>query len=218
MGLILCIETATKNCSVGLSEHGSVIGLKELATEGYSHAENLHVFIEDVMKQASKKLSDLDAIAVSKGPGSYTGLRIGVSTAKGLCYSLDIPLISLETLDILAQQVKEPTTIIPMLDARRMEVYSAIYDVNKNRTRGTEAQILDEYSFDQHISEAKTTFIGDGVTKFEEICDHPNAIFITEALPSANEMSQLAELKHKKNDIEDIAYFEPYYLKDFKAG
>jgi tRNA threonylcarbamoyladenosine biosynthesis protein TsaB len=105
-----------------------------------------------------------------------------------------------------------------MLDARRMEVYSAIYDVNKNRTRGTEAQILDEYSFDQHISEAKTPFIGDGVTKFEEICDHPNAIFITEALPSANEMSQLAELKHKKNDIEDIAYFEPYYLKDFKAG
>ena len=218
MGLILCIETATKNCSVALSEDGSVIALKELATEGYSHAENLHVFIEDVMKQSSKKLSELDAIAVSKGPGSYTGLRIGVSTAKGLCYSLDIPLISLETLDILAQQVKEATIIIPMLDARRMEVYSAIYDASKKRIRTTEAQILDENSFFQHISEAKVTFIGDGVAKFKEICDHPNTIFFTDALPSAIEMAQLAEIKYKKNDIEDVAYFEPYYLKDFKVG
>ncbi len=218
MALILCLETATKNCSVALSENGSVIAFKEITTEGYSHAENLHVFIEDVMKAAAKKLSDLDAIAVSKGPGSYTGLRIGVSTAKGLCYSLDVPLISLETLDVLAEQVTEPTTIIPMLDARRMEVYSAIFDTDKKRTRGTEAQILDENSFAQHLSEAKTTFIGDGVAKFEEICSHPNASFITTALPSAKDMASLAETKHKKNDTEDVAYFEPYYLKDFKIG
>ncbi len=218
MGLILCLETATKNCSVSLSEHGSVIAFKEITTEGYSHAENLHVFIETVLHEASKELQDLDAIAVSKGPGSYTGLRIGVSTAKGLCYSLDIPLISLETLDILAQQVKDDTAIIPMLDARRMEVYSAIYNRQKERIRDTEAQILEEHSFSQHLSEGKTTFIGDGVAKFKEICTHIHAIFITDALPSAKDMGKLAEIKHKKNDIEDVAYFEPYYLKDFKVG
>ena len=180
MGLILCLETATKNCSVALSEHGSVIAFKEITTEGYSHAENLHIFIKDVMDLASKEMQELDAIAVSKGPGSYTGLRIGVSSAKGLCYSLDIPLISIETLDVLAQQVKDDTTIIPLLDARRMEVYSAIYDVHKNRLRKTEAQILDEHSFLQHLSEMKTTFIGDGVAKFKEICNHSNALFITD--------------------------------------
>ena len=218
MALILCLETATKNCSVALSEHGSVIAFKEIATEGYSHAENLHVFIEDVMKQASKELNKLDAVAVSKGPGSYTGLRIGVSAAKGLCYSLDIPLISLETLDVLAAQVTAQTTIIPMLDARRMEVYSAIYDINKNKIRDTQAQILDVNSFSRHLSEVKTTFIGDGVAKFEEICNHRNASFITTALPSAKDMAQLAEAKHKKSDTEDVAYFEPYYLKDFKVG
>ena len=218
MALILCLETATKNCSVALSENGSVIAFKEVATEGYSHAENLHVFIEAVMNQALKELQELDAIAVSKGPGSYTGLRIGVSAAKGLCYSLDIPLISLETLDILAEQVVEDTVIIPMIDARRMEVYSSVYDAQKNRLRDTEAQILDEHSFLQRLSETKTTFIGDGVAKFKEICHHTNAVFITDALPSAKDMAQLAEIKHKKNDIEDVAYFEPYYLKDFKVG
>ena len=218
MGIILCLETATKNCSVALSHDGSVIAFKELATDGYSHAENLHVFIEAVLKDASITLKELDAIVVSKGPGSYTGLRIGVSAAKGLCYSLDIPLIALETLDILAQQVKDDTTVIPMLDARRMEVYSAVYDASKNRIRNTQAQILDENSFEQYISEAKTTFIGDGVAKFETICNHQNATFITDALPSAKDMAVLAEEKHKKNDTEDVAYFEPYYLKDFKIG
>lgn len=218
MGLILCLETATKNCSVALSENGSVIAFKELATEGYSHAENLHIFIGEVIKQASKKLSDLDAIAVSKGPGSYTGLRIGVSAAKGLCYSLDIPLISIETLDILAQQVKEKTSIIPMLDARRMEVYSAIYDDSKKRIRKTEAQILDENSFKEHLSKVKTTFIGDGASKFKSICSHPNASFIITALPSAKEMAILVKEKFNINDIEDVAYFEPYYLKDFMVG
>ncbi|EDM45663.1 putative glycoprotease family exported protein [unidentified eubacterium SCB49] len=218
MGLILCLETATKNCSVALSENGSVIAFKEITTAGYSHAENLHVFIEDVINQSSKKLSDLDAIAVSKGPGSYTGLRIGVSAAKGLCYALNIALISLETLDILAQQVKEKSIIIPMLDARRMEVYSAVYNTDKKRIRDTQAQILDENSFSQQLSEGKITFIGDGVEKFEAICDHDNATFITDALPSAKDMAVLAEIKHKKNDTEDVAYFEPYYLKDFKVG
>jgi len=218
MALILCIETATKNCSVALSENGSVIAFKELATEGYSHAENLHLFIKEVLSIASKSLLELNAIAVSKGPGSYTGLRIGVSASKGLCYSLDIPLISLETLDILAEQVKNNTAIIPMLDARRMEVYSAIYDVNKSRIRNTQAQVLDATSFQEQLSKTKTTFIGDGVEKFKSICQHPNAIYISEALPSAKDMAQLAEDKHKKNDIEDVAYFEPYYLKDFKVS
>ena len=219
MATILCLETATTNCSVALSVNGSVIALQEDATAGYSHAEKLHQFIEEVIEKSNVSKNDIDAIAVSKGPGSYTGLRIGVSAGKGLCFALQIPLIAIPTLEILAQQVQTNTTIIPMLDARRMEVYSAIYNTQKKIIRTIQAEILDEQSFTEHLHKNKTTFIGDGVEKFMPLqSNHPNAIFLKDALPSAKEMALIALKKFKENDLEDVAYFEPYYLKDFKAG
>ena len=215
---ILNIETATTNCSVSLSKDGKTIVLKEDNDKSYSHAERLHVYIDDVLNEANITSNDLDAIAVSKGPGSYTGLRIGVSAAKGLCFALDKPLISIPTLDAIAHQVKiDEGIIISMLDARRMEVYSAIYDSNYNQIRNTEAQILDETSFLDYLENQKVYFIGNGVEKSKTLINHPNAVFIDDKLPSSNEMSLLAYTKYKKNDTEDVAYFEPYYLKDFVA-
>jgi tRNA threonylcarbamoyladenosine biosynthesis protein TsaB len=176
------------------------------------------VYIDEVLKQANLKAVQLDAIAVSKGPGSYTGLRIGVSAAKGLCFAIGKPLIAVSTLEALAHQVKtKEGIIIPMLDARRLEVYSAVFDSDYNRLRETQAQVLSEDSFKNYLKETKVTFIGNGVAKTKELIIHNNAIFIDGKLPSADQMSQLAYNKYKKNDIEDVAYFEPYYLKDFVA-
>ena len=218
MAFILNIETATTNCSVSLSKEGKTIVLKEDNDKSYSHAERLHVYIDEVLKEANINSNKLDAISVSKGPGSYTGLRIGVSAAKGLCFALDKPLISIPTLDALAHQVKmDNGIIVSMLDARRMEVYSAIYDSNYNEIRETQAQILDETSFNDYLEQGKVYFIGNGVEKTKTLINHTNAIFIEDKLPSANDMSLLADTKYKKNDTEDIAYFEPYYLKDFVA-
>lgn len=219
MATILCIETATKNCSVALSVDGSVIALQEdnpenKAGKNFSHAEKLHKYIATVLTNAKLSKQDVDAVAVSKGPGSYTGLRIGVSAAKGLCYALDIPLISIPTLESLARQVKG-TTVIPMLDARRMEVYSAVFSSEMKAIRGTKAQILSEDSFKEYLDKGSVTFIGDGVAKFKEICVHANARFIENALPSSKEMAAVAETKYKISDTEDVAYFEPFYLKDF---
>lgn len=218
MAYILNIETSTTNCSVSLSFEGETLVLKEDYDKNYSHAERLHVYIDEVLKQAHIKSSQLDAIAASKGPGSYTGLRIGVSAAKGLCFALGKPLIAISTLEALALQVKtEEGIIIPMLDARRLEVYSAVFDSSYNRLRETQAQVLNDDSFKSYLEEGKVTFIGNGVAKTKELIIHNNAIFIDGKLPSADQMSQLAYNKYKKNDIEDVAYFEPYYLKDFVA-
>ncbi|GAA4937711.1 tRNA (adenosine(37)-N6)-threonylcarbamoyltransferase complex dimerization subunit type 1 TsaB [Algibacter agarivorans] len=215
---ILNIETATTNCSVSLSKNGETIVLKEDNDKNYSHAERLHVYIDDVLKEAKITTEDIDAIAVSKGPGSYTGLRIGVSAAKGLCFALDKPLIAIPTLEALANQVKiKDGVIVSMLDARRMEVYSAIYDSNYNQIRATEAQILDEIAFSDYLENQKVYFIGNGVGKTKALINHPNAVFVEDKLPSSNEMSLLACTKYKKGDTEDVAYFEPYYLKDFVA-
>ena len=217
MARILCIETSTTNCSVAIALDGQLVLLKEDYNNQYSHAEKLHLFIKEALDEAQLSLKDIDAVAISKGPGSYTGLRIGVSAAKGLCFSLDIPLISVETLRSLAQQIDEETIIIPMLDARRMEVYSAIYSAQKSLLRPTEAQILDDNSFSAELNSGKVTFIGNGVLKFQDICNHPNAIFV-DSLPSAKDMIAIAEEKYKTSIFEDIAYFEPFYLKDFVAG
>ena len=218
MAFILNIETATTNCSVSLSKEGKTIVLKEDNDKSYSHAERLHVYIDEVLKEANINSNKLDAISVSKGPGSYTGLRIGVSAAKGLCFALDKPLISIPTLDALAHQVKmDDGIIVSMLDARRMEVYSAIYDSNYNEIRETQAQILEKTSFNDYLEQGKVYFIGNGVEKTKTLINHTNAIFIEDKLPSANDLSLLADTKYKKNDTEDIAYFEPYYLKDFVA-
>jgi tRNA threonylcarbamoyladenosine biosynthesis protein TsaB len=212
---ILNLETATRNCSVALAKNGETILCKEIAEIGFSHAEKLHVFIEEIIKEANINFSDLKAIAVSKGPGSYTGLRIGVSAAKGLCFALNIPLISIDTLLALAKQVSiEKGVIIPMIDARRMEVYSAIFDPNHNIIRDVEAQILDENSFsdlDQEIY-----IIGDSSEKAKTILSKTNIIFLDEIqFPSAKQMSSLSFEKFNNNDFEDVAYFEPFYLKDF---
>jgi len=214
------LETATTNCSVALCEDANVIALKEDNSKGYSHAEKLHVFIDEILKENDLKINNLDAIAISKGPGSYTGLRIGVSAAKGLCFAQDIPLISVPTLSALAKQIdpKEGAQIIPMLDARRMEVYSAVFDSAFNQIRATKAEVLSEESFQEELAKGKVYFIGNGVAKFREICEHPNAEFIEDRLPSAKEMCSIAYYKYKISDIEDVAYFEPYYLKDFVAG
>tara|TARA_R110000751_G_scaffold113854_3_gene213258 strand:+ start:261714 stop:262385 length:672 start_codon:yes stop_codon:yes gene_type:complete len=215
---ILNIETSTTNCSVSLSHKGETLVLKEDYGNGYSHAEKLHVYVDEVLKEAKISTLQLDAIAVSKGPGSYTGLRIGVSAAKGLAFALNIPLISVSTLEALAHQVKADSgLIIPMLDARRLEVYSAIFDTQFNSIRAIEAQVLDETSFQSYLSENKVYFIGDGVSKTKALIDNNNAVFIENKLPSADQMSALSFNKYKKSDTEDVAYFEPYYLKDFVA-
>ncbi|MBU2922434.1 tRNA (adenosine(37)-N6)-threonylcarbamoyltransferase complex dimerization subunit type 1 TsaB [Winogradskyella psychrotolerans] len=218
MALVLNIETATTNCSVSLSKDGETLVLKEDNSLGYSHAETLHLFIDEVFKTAKIKPSEIDAVAVSKGPGSYTGLRIGVSSAKGLCFALNKPLIAISTLESLACQVKtDDGFIVPMLDARRMEVYAAIYNSNLELEREIKAEILTEESYMSILETNKVYFIGSGVTKAKALIQHPNAVFIDGKLPSANEMSSLAEIKYKKSDTEDVAYFEPYYLKDFVA-
>jgi len=216
LAFILNIETATKNCSVSVAKDGKTIVLKELNTEGYSHAEKLHEFIKDVVLEAGIELLDLKAIAVSKGPGSYTGLRIGVSAAKGLCFALDIPLISVSTLQSLAQSISVKTGyIIPLLDARRMEVYSSVYNEKYENCREVLAEIITENSFEAYLEKDKVYFLGDGAEKCKEFIQHPNAVFMDDKFPSAKEMCMLSYVKYKKNDIEDVAYFEPFYLKDF---
>ena len=218
MALILNIETSTTNCSVSLSKDGETLVLKEDYDTNYSHAERLHVYIDEVLKKAEVSISDIDAVAISKGPGSYTGLRIGVSTAKGLCFSANKPLISIPTLEALANQLKiNEGVIVAMLDARRMEVYSAVYNTSLEEIRETKAEVLDENSFAEYLEKGKVYFIGNGVEKTKELISHTNAVFVEGKLPSANEMSKLSFEKYKKSDIEDVAYFEPYYLKDFVA-
>ena len=219
MATILCIETATKNCSVALCVNGNVIALQQdnpnnEPDKGFSHAEKLQGYITQVLDQGNVSKNDLNAIAVSKGPGSYTGLRIGVSTAKGLCYALDIPLIAISTLSSLARQITG-SLVVPMLDARRMEVYSAVFSSEMEQIREIQAQIITQDSFKTYLDRGRVTFIGDGVEKFEAVCTHPNAVFIKNALPSASQMAAIATLKLSTNQTQDVAYFEPYYLKDF---
>lgn len=215
MAIILNLETATKNCSVALAKEGNTIACKEIAEQNFSHAEKLHVFIEELLAENNLKFSDLNAIAVSQGPGSYTGLRIGVSSAKGFCYALNIPLIAIDTLQLLAKQIQiEEGIIIPMIDARRMEVFTAIYNKNHQQERSTQAEIINENSY-QEISE-KMHLVGDGTEKFKNTLTHERFVFHSDVIfPSAKEMSELSFEKYKKSDFVDVAYFEPYYLKDF---
>ncbi|TMU54352.1 tRNA (adenosine(37)-N6)-threonylcarbamoyltransferase complex dimerization subunit type 1 TsaB [Flagellimonas algicola] len=217
MAIILNLETATTNCSVSISKGKEILCLKENNAVNYSHSEQLHVFIKEALQEASLSFSDLDAIAVSKGPGSYTGLRIGVSAAKGLSFSLDIPLISIPTLQSMALQVKlnAGELAIPVLDARRMEVYSAVYDAHGDEVRETRAEVVDGTTFSEYTHFEKVHLVGSGAEKCKEALQHSNFQFHTKVVPSAREMTVLAYAKFQAKEFEDVAYFEPYYLKDF---
>lgn len=235
MALILNLETATTVCSVSIARDGELLAFKEHNGD-YSHAENLTLFIQDVLGQTNIILSDIDAIAVSKGPGSYTGLRIGVSTAKGLCYSLNKPLIAINTLEhmfyaVAFDRIPLADTVntalyCPMIDARRMEVYCALYDSNNNCLMPASAVIIDENSFSEFLSSSERVgegrmiyFFGDGSTKCKTVLSQSkNAIFIDDIFPSAKNMISLSEQDFKNKQFEDVAYFEPFYLKDFVAG
>lgn len=215
--MILSIETSTSNCSVALhSIEGDLLQVEE-RDESNIHASQLFVFIKNIL--AKNPITSLKAIAISKGPGSYTGLRIGVSAAKGLCYGRDLPLIAINTLQGIAHAasnlISEDALLIPMIDARRMEVYNAIFDYNLNMVNATCATIVDETSFEKFLSKP-CYFLGDGMPKCKEILSiHKNAVFLDDVKASAKAIGALAVSKYKSGEFEDIAYFEPYYLKEF---
>lgn len=216
MAYILQLETASTNCSVSLSKEGKLMASKEFNSATYSHSEQLHLFIEEVLAEAKIDLKQLDALAVSKGPGSYTGLRIGVSAAKGLCYTLDIPLISLNTLKSMAIQIEiSEGVIVPMLDARRMEVYASVFNHKYQEVAPTKAIIINADSFMEYAQKGKVYLIGSGALKCKEVLRHPNYHFDETVVPSSRSMSMEAYTKYRQNQFEDVAYFEPYYLKDF---
>lgn len=213
---ILNIETATKNCSVSLSENGKTIALKQLAEDQFGHAEKLHLFIKDVLSEGKITLKDLSAICVSKGPGSYTGLRIGVSTAKGLCYALEIPLIAIDTLAILAEKLSvNDGFIVPMIDARRMEVFTQFFNKDRKAVSEVVSMIIeDETNFSEYNQNIH--LIGDGALKCKPVLKSDKFIYYDDIVyPSANEMAFLGHQKFIANDFVDVAYFEPFYLKDF---
>ncbi len=239
MATILNIETATSVCSVAIGIDGECVALKEI-NEGRTHAEVLTVFIEDVIKQAGISYKDLDAIAVSSGPGSYTGLRIGVSTAKGLCYALEKPLISVDTLKAMAwggirrlDEIENNTSLMepslfdfdyksvilcPMIDARRMEVYTAFYDLELGVIKTVSADIITEESYSNYLKDnKKLIFFGDGMPKVKEVLFEENTYFFNDLLPSASNIALISYCKFEFGEFEDLAYFEPFYLKDFVA-
>ncbi len=219
---ILHIETSTEVCSVALSKDG-VVKFRRENYEGPSHAALLGDYVESCVAFARDNNLNIDAVAVSSGPGSYTGLRIGVSEAKGLCFGRDIPLIAVSTLELLCCtamfrfDVEQDALICPMIDARRMEVYAAIYDECLNQVVPVGAYIIDEHSFEQVLEERKVIFCGNGAAKCREVINHPNAIFVDDVYPLACNMLALAERAFARSEFQDVAYYEPFYLKEFVA-
>ncbi len=218
---ILLLETATQTCSVALSKNGAIVS-EIHSDESNAHSSKLAVFIDSVLKDNAIKNTDIDAVCVSSGPGSYTGLRIGVSSAKGICYALDIPLISVPTLQNMAslyymQHPDYQGLVCPMIDARRMECYTAIYS-RDGQERGTMAEVIEKGMYDMWLDRGPVTFIGDGAAKTHDILSvHQNACYDTDFTISASGMIPIAEAKMANNETENVAYFEPFYLKDFVA-
>lgn len=226
MALILSIETGTDVCSVALANDGELMALRE-SDEGRDHAKKVALFVDELLKETGVQPSDLDAIAVGKGPGSYTGLRIGVSFAKGMCYALDIPLIAIGSLDALTEVAREDfdagildvededwhsAYLCPMVDARRMEVYTQIFDTNGIAKTDVAAEIITEDSFSQWRKDGKFVIFGNGAKKCcEALAD---AIYV-DVTPSARGLVSIAERAFREGRFEDLAYFEPFYLKDF---
>ena len=223
MPCILHIETSTTVCSVAISEDGLAIFNKE-DFNGPSHAVSLGVFVDEALSFADSRAIMFDAVAVSCGPGSYTGLRIGVSMAKGVCYGRNIPLIGIPTLEVLTVPVllyhdlPEDALLCPMIDARRMEVYSAHFNWSSEMVREVEAEIIDEISYGELLQNQKYIFFGNGAEKLKETIISPNAIFVDGITPFANDMVTLAENLFAQKQFVDVAYFEPFYLKDFMVS
>jgi tRNA threonylcarbamoyladenosine biosynthesis protein TsaB len=226
MAIILNIETATPVCSVSIAKDGELIASKELNSRN-SHSSVITLFIEELMNDKGLEFKDLDAVAVSMGPGSYTGLRIGVSTAKGICFAMDKPLIAVSTLQAMAAgmvsfspelKIDENTLFCPMIDARRMEVYTALYSPQNAVIEDVHNKIIDEQSFADILSTKKLVLGGDGAEKCKETLKGSNCIYLDEFYPSSKYMAKISEEKFQKELFEDVAYFEPYYLKDFVAG
>lgn len=224
---ILNIETTGENCSVALSEGNTIRNLKE-HKEGKSHASKLAVFIDQLLREEQLTVRGLDAISISKGPGSYTGLRIGVSTAKGLCYGADLPLISVHTLQALGQflienageynlQIPSDAYLVPMIDARRMEVYSAVLNANNQFVQNVRAEVIDAESYKDMLEEKPVIFFGNGAHKCKDLITHENALFVENIDFSAVNMVTLSNHQYENKTFEDVAYFEPFYLKDFRA-
>jgi tRNA threonylcarbamoyladenosine biosynthesis protein TsaB len=225
MTSILLIETATSVCSVGIAQNGELVAMRE-SFDSRSHAGLVSVFIAEVMEECGLKYTDLDAVAVSKGPGSYTGLRIGVSTAKGICYGADKRLIALETLtgmtqgfiENFAEKLQPNDLLCPMIDARRMEVYTALYDISGNKITDTTALIIDFQAFSDLLEKGRIWFFGDGAAKCKEAINHPNALIVNDFHPSVRSMTALSQTAFENQQFENVAYFEPFYLKDFVAA
>lgn len=224
--MILCLETATPSCSVALVHKSEVLAFEE-DPKGQNHSEKITLFIESVMKRSGIAYNDLDAVAVSMGPGSYTGLRIGVSTAKGLCYAVSKPLIAIPTLEAMVYGMvrtrlamfPDNSILIPAIDARRMEVYAAIFDNNLNKIKDTEAVIIDKNSFSDLKKDHNLYLFGDGADKCAELFENDDRItVIKEFHCSAKYMNVIAQRKLDAQDFVDVAYFEPFYLKDFVPG
>ena len=223
MSCILHIETSTNVCSVAVSEDGKVIFDKADRT-GNNHAEALGSFVDEAMSFADSHAIPLDAVAVSSGPGSYTGLRIGVSMAKGVCYALNLPLLSVPTLELMCvpvllrnEEIEDEALLCPMIDARRMEVYAALYDRALKPVRGIQADVVDTDTYRQWLEDRPVYFFGNGAAKCMDTINHPNAHLIEGIEPVAKWMMPLAERKMLNDIHEDVAYFVPYYLKDFVA-
>lgn len=220
MSAIIHIETATEICSCALSSDGNVL-LNRENRKGQSHASSLGVFVEEIMQFVRDNGMKLDAVSVSSGPGSYTGLRIGVSEAKGLSYGLEIPLIAIPTHKIMAWMMKgevEPGTLLcPMIDARRMEVYATVFNTDLDIVRPTSADIIDRESYVDLLEKQKIVFFGSGAEKCRDTILHPNALFVSNVKPGASAMVALAEKAFAAGDFVDTAYFEPFYLKEFVA-
>jgi tRNA threonylcarbamoyladenosine biosynthesis protein TsaB len=223
LGLILNIETSTKTCSIAIGDKGSLFAAKEIKSDQFVHGEKLHLLIKDLLLNYKINISDLDAIAIGSGPGSFTGLRIGVATAKGLSYALKIPLISIMTLDLMMECYNpklrtENLVFLPMLDARRDEVYTAGYDANKKMILKVRAQIVNEEFLNSLSNFEKIYFLGEGAFKFKNSIKQKNLIIDNIHLTSAKGMVSRSYQKFLANDFEDLAYFNPYYLKDFIAN
>jgi len=216
---ILHIETSSKNCSVAISDGEEILCLCEEVSDNYKQSESLHSFVEWALEGAEISLKDLDAISLGKGPGSYTGLRIGAASAKGFCYGLKLPLIAVNSLDSMVEEFVNQgfELIIPLIDARRMEVYTAFFDgISGEMVKETAAKILDENSFSE-LADKKVLFIGDGAKKAQEILNLPNAQFKSEIYPSAKGLIKKSVEKFNQKEFENTAYFEPFYLKDFQG-